>query len=118
MFDLGWGEILVCVVVTILVFGPKDLPRLLRRIGQIFGQTQRLWARLRHEFDLTLLQAEEQARVLDQNPRTVQDPLYDIKEALKKAKATPGEIQKKTQKRILQGGGKQEGGHQEKDHGE
>ena len=34
MFDLGWSEILVIAVVGILVVGPKDLPRLMKGIGE------------------------------------------------------------------------------------
>jgi len=34
MFDLGWSEILVVAVVAIIVVGPKDLPKLLRTVGQ------------------------------------------------------------------------------------
>lgn len=34
MFDLGWAEILVVLVVTLLVVGPEDLPRVLHGIKQ------------------------------------------------------------------------------------
>lgn len=32
MFDIGWQELLVIAVVTIVVVGPKDLPRVLRAV--------------------------------------------------------------------------------------
>lgn len=34
MFDIGWSEILVLVVLAIIVVGPKDLPVMLRNIGR------------------------------------------------------------------------------------
>lgn len=32
MFDIGWPELLIVAVLTIIVVGPKDLPRVLRTI--------------------------------------------------------------------------------------
>jgi Tat protein translocase TatB subunit len=34
MFDIGWIEMMVIVVVMIIVIGPKDLPRVLHTLGQ------------------------------------------------------------------------------------
>lgn len=34
MFDIGWQEILMIAVVVVIVVGPKDLPRVLRTVGQ------------------------------------------------------------------------------------
>ena len=34
MFDIGWSEMLVIVVVLIVVVGPKDLPKVLRMAGR------------------------------------------------------------------------------------
>jgi sec-independent protein translocase protein TatB len=34
MFDLGWTELLVIGAVAIIVVGPKDLPKLMRAVGQ------------------------------------------------------------------------------------
>ena len=33
MFSFGWGEILLVFIVVIVVVGPKDIPKLLRQIG-------------------------------------------------------------------------------------
>src|SRR3954452_1094585 len=33
MFDIGWSEIAVIVVVALIVIGPKDLPKVLKTIG-------------------------------------------------------------------------------------
>ncbi|MGE0718188.1 MAG: Sec-independent protein translocase protein TatB [Alphaproteobacteria bacterium] len=34
MFDIGWSELAVIAVVALVVIGPKDLPRVLRSVGQ------------------------------------------------------------------------------------
>jgi sec-independent protein translocase protein TatB len=34
MFDIGWSEMAVIMLVALVVIGPKDLPRLARTIGQ------------------------------------------------------------------------------------
>ena len=38
MFDIGWPEILVVAVLTLLVVGPKDLPVVLRTVGKYVGK--------------------------------------------------------------------------------
>ena len=35
MFDLGWQELFVIGTVTLIVVGPKDLPKLLNRVGKV-----------------------------------------------------------------------------------
>ena len=42
MFDLDFGKMLVVGAVTLVVVGPKDLPRVLRSAGQILTKAQRL----------------------------------------------------------------------------
>ncbi|HAT34549.1 MAG TPA: twin-arginine translocase subunit TatB [Rhodospirillaceae bacterium] len=32
MFDIGWPELMIVAVITILVVGPKELPRVLRTV--------------------------------------------------------------------------------------
>ena len=34
MLDVGWSELLVLGVVALIVVGPKELPRLMRTVGQ------------------------------------------------------------------------------------
>jgi sec-independent protein translocase protein TatB len=34
MFDIGWSEMAVIMLVALVVIGPKDLPRLARTVGQ------------------------------------------------------------------------------------
>ena len=34
MFDIGWSEMMVILVVALIVIGPKDLPRVARSVGR------------------------------------------------------------------------------------
>ncbi|WPZ32980.1 Sec-independent protein translocase protein TatB [Thalassobaculum sp. OXR-137] len=34
MFDLGWQEFILIAIITVIVVGPKDLPRVVRSISQ------------------------------------------------------------------------------------
>lgn len=40
MFDIGWPEMAVIMMVAIIVIGPKDLPRMARTIGQWTGKAR------------------------------------------------------------------------------
>ena len=42
MFDLGWQELFVIGTVTLIVVGPKDLPKLLNRVGKAFGKIKQI----------------------------------------------------------------------------
>ena len=42
MFDLGWTELLVIGIVALIVVGPKDLPVLSKRVGNLLGGL-RVW---------------------------------------------------------------------------
>ena len=58
MFDIGWTEILVIVIVTILVVGPKELPGLLRTIGKTVGNMRRMAGDFQSQFNEALREAE------------------------------------------------------------
>ena len=42
MFGLSFGELVVLLIVAVVVLGPKELPRYLRKAGQFAGQLRRL----------------------------------------------------------------------------
>ena len=42
MFDLGWQELLVIGTVTLIVVGPKDLPKLLNKAGKTLGRIKQV----------------------------------------------------------------------------
>ena len=42
MFDLGWQELFIIGTVTLIVVGPKDLPKLLNKVGKVFGKIKQV----------------------------------------------------------------------------
>ena len=42
MFDIGWSEMLVIVLVAVIVVGPRDLPGVIRTVGKWVGKARSL----------------------------------------------------------------------------
>ncbi|SHM71715.1 Sec-independent protein translocase protein TatB [Roseibium suaedae] len=86
MFDIGWTEIMVIVCVAIIVVGPKDLPRMLRTVGQMIGKARRLSREFQSTFNEAIREAEQQAGI-DEMRKQVEaagntNPLGDLKKSI------------------------------------
>ena len=40
MLDIGWQEVLIILVIALVVIGPKDLPKVVRTVGQWTGKAR------------------------------------------------------------------------------
>lgn len=58
MFDIGWSELLVVGVVALVVIGPKELPRVLRTVGQGIAKLRRMAGEFQGQFNEALREAE------------------------------------------------------------
>ncbi len=58
MFDIGWSELLVIGVVALVVIGPKELPRVLRTVGQGVAKLRRMAGEFQGQFNEALREAE------------------------------------------------------------
>ena len=58
MFDIGWSELLVIIVVAIVVVGPKELPRLMGTFGHYAGKLRRAAADFQRQFDEAMRDTE------------------------------------------------------------
>ncbi|MGH1418363.1 MAG: Sec-independent protein translocase protein TatB [Hyphomicrobiaceae bacterium] len=58
MFDIGWSELLIIAVATLIVVGPKDLHIVLRTIGRYVGILKRQAAEFRGHFDEAMRESE------------------------------------------------------------
>ena len=58
MFDLDVGKLLVVGVVALIVVGPKDLPRVLRTVGQVVGKARRMAQDVQNQFTEALNEAD------------------------------------------------------------
>ena len=52
MPQIGWSEILVIVVLTIIIIGPKDIPIVLRKVGSWIGSIKRYIHNIQNELSM------------------------------------------------------------------
>lgn len=84
MFDIGWSELLLIGVVALIAIGPKELPGVLRAVGQWTGKIRRMAAEFQGQFQEALREAEmtdlkKQVDELNDAARSITsfDPLAD-----------------------------------------
>jgi sec-independent protein translocase protein TatB len=58
MFDIASTELLLIALVALLVIGPKDLPRVLRSLGQWIAKARAVTSQFKLGFDDMIRQAE------------------------------------------------------------
>ena len=58
MFDIGWSELVVIAVVALIAIGPKELPGVLRMVGQWMGKARKLAAEFQGQFQEAMREAE------------------------------------------------------------
>ncbi len=83
MFDIGWTELLFLGVLAILVVGPKDLPRMMRTIGQYTAKIRGAAREFQRSFDEMARESE-----LDELRRQIAEvkannPVTQVKDAIK-----------------------------------
>ncbi len=113
MFDIGWSEMAIIMLLALIIIGPKDLPRVARTIGQ-WVRKGRMLAR---EFQTSLEDMAKEAE-LDDVKKAIEkvgktdlkgaventiDPKGDLKKAFDTTGGASGE---ETVGKVLNGGGK------------
>ena len=58
MFDIGWSELLVIAVVALVAIGPKELPTVLRTLGQWMTKLRRMASEFQNQFHEAMREAE------------------------------------------------------------
>jgi len=58
MFDIGWSEFVVIAVVALIAIGPKELPGVLRMVGQWVGKARRMASEFQGQFQEAMREAE------------------------------------------------------------
>ena len=97
MFGLGFGEILVILVVVLLVFGPEKLPEVARTIGRTMAELRRGVDDIRHELTVANLDSEVKKPVPS---APIVEPLLEgtceEKKPAPPAEPTPSDTEQKT----------------------
>lgn len=90
MFDIGWSEMAVIGVVALVVLGPKDLPRVLRQVGQWTGKARALAREFQGHLDDIARQAE-----LDELKKQAEKiTSFDVKNEIANTVDPGGELRK------------------------
>src|SRR6202020_2647114 len=58
MFDIGWSEFLLIAVVALVAIAPKELPGVLRMVGQWMGKARKMAAEFQGQFQEAMREAE------------------------------------------------------------
>jgi len=58
MFDISWGKLVIIGVVALIVIGPKELPAVLRQLGQWMTKIRRMAAEFQGQFSEAMREAE------------------------------------------------------------
>jgi sec-independent protein translocase protein TatB len=58
MFDISWGKLIIIGLVALLVIGPKELPSVLRTVGQWMGKIRRMASEFQGQFQEAMREAE------------------------------------------------------------
>jgi sec-independent protein translocase protein TatB len=58
MFDIGWGELLLIGIVALIAIGPKELPTVLRTLGQWMAKLRRMATEFQNQFHEAMREAE------------------------------------------------------------
>lgn len=88
MFDIGWQELFLIGVVTLVVVGPKDLPRVLRT-GARYLQKARAMSR---EFQNGLAEMAREAELDDIRQRVESAARFDLGDELRKSVDPTGKL--------------------------
>jgi sec-independent protein translocase protein TatA len=81
--SLGFGEILIILVIALIVFGPRRLPEMGRTIGRSLREFSRTTSEIRSEITADLddepprLTAEQRARQIEERKARPQSPPED-----------------------------------------
>jgi sec-independent protein translocase protein TatB len=67
MPQIGWSEILVIVVLTIIIIGPKDIPVVLKKVGSWIGSFKRYINNIQNE--LSVFESENLVSKVDTNTK-------------------------------------------------
>lgn len=92
MFEVGWSEIWVIVIVLIVVVGPKDLPKMLRAFGKATTKFRATAGEFRRQFDEALKEAElDDVRNVINDAKSL-DPRNDIRKVFDPVRTMGEEI--------------------------
>ncbi len=98
MLDIGWSELLVVGVLALLVVGPRELPRLMRTVGQWAGKARSLAREFQRNMDDVAREADLKELT---DARSMLDEVRSIKRDAERGLANPTSWAKDTVKETV-----------------
>ena len=97
MFDFAWSELALIAVVALVVIGPKDLPRVMRTVGQ---WTRRARA-IAREFQGSLDQMLREAELDDVKRHIERASSFNIENEIRRTVDPAGDLQRSLDEPVL-----------------
>jgi|SRR5580698_3452876 sec-independent protein translocase protein TatB len=91
-FDLSWSHILLFLIVTLVVVGPKDLPKMMRMAGQWMGRARAMANQLRKSFDEMARQSELEELRAEISALRQERPLSGVEQSLHQSILPPVDL--------------------------
>lgn len=86
MFDIGFMEIMVVLIITLLVIGPERMPEVARKIGQFMGKTRRFINSMKENSEISETVRELKESIdLEEERKQLADISHQIDEDLTEA---------------------------------
>ncbi len=100
MFNIGFAELILVLLIAFLVVGPKDLPKVARALGRFVKYLKTKWAEFVEETDMadTISELKGVKQDLEKTVRDV-DPSADLKKTQNELDQTMNEIKKAVKNR-------------------
>lgn len=97
MFDIGWSELLVIGVVALIAIGPKELPGVLRAVGQWMTKIRSMASEFQAQFQEAMREAEmadlkKEVDTITGNLNTSFDPLKNVDSNWSPDSSTPSSV--------------------------
>lgn len=100
MFNIGFAELLLVLVIAYVIVGPRDLPKVARWLARLVKSARRLIKEVKEEIGWNELMDETQdvRRDIDQTLKEA-DVTQDLRDARKELNKNLGEAKKETFKK-------------------
>ena len=100
MFNIGFAELLLILVIAYVIVGPKDLPKVARWLARLVKSARRMIRELKAEvgWDDMMRETEDVRKDIDQTLKEA-DVTADLRDARKELNKSIGEAKKETFKK-------------------
>ncbi len=101
MFDLGWSKLVLIAIVALVVIGPKELPAVMRTMGQWMAKIRRMAAEFQGQFQEAMREAE--MAELKQHIDQIHDAAKDLTSTFNPTSFNPLETARSEMARAIEG---------------